>query len=70
MPSRIPADENSPDQSGLDALASMRECYSGLRQHLRVLQVAKIKDWKVAIKLSQLQAKEEVEDPLLEQVSS
>ena len=46
----------------------MRECYAGLRQRLRVLQVAKLKDWKVAFKLSQLQAKEEVDDPLLEQV--
>jgi hypothetical protein len=30
--------------------------------------VAKLRDWKVAFKLSQLQAKEEVADPLLEQV--
>ncbi len=65
---RIPAAEDSPHQSGLDALTSMRECYLGLRQRLRVLQVAKLKDWKVAFKLSQLQAKEEVEDPLLDQV--
>ncbi len=65
---RIPMDEDSP-QSGFDALASMRECYLGLRQRLRVLQVAKTKNWKVAYKLAQLQANEEADDPLLQQVN-
>ena len=45
----------------------MRKCELGLRQRLRVLQVARLKDWKVAIALAKLQAGEEEADPLLEQ---
>jgi hypothetical protein len=64
---RLPTDEDSPAQSGFDALASMRKCELGLRQRLRVLQIAKLKDWKVAFNLAKLQAGEDQADPLLQQ---
>ncbi len=63
----MPAEEDSPDETGFAALDCMRKCEFGLRQRLRVLQVARLKDWKVAFNLAKLQAGEQTSDPMLQQ---
>jgi len=60
----LPADDESPPETGFSARTKMRETEAALRSRLRFLQIARMEGWEVA--LQYINAKEgATDDPIL-----